>query len=165
MPRCRCPRSDPRLASVTTVLLLGALGVLVACEHRGPAQRADSGTAASGTTAGAVSPPVDRSGWNPAAGPTLLVQGRTIDEAIAIFPFTDDTLNQAHLDSASTNGASAMLFGRGGARFDARLGALPDETESACERWLLRDVMPLGTGRTWAVGTIICDVIRATLPT
>lgn len=96
----------------------------------------------------------DASGWNAAAGPALLVQGTTIDEAIALYPFADDTLDQAHLDSASTTGITALLLGRGGARFSARLGPLPDETESACERWLLRDVHPVTTGTSWSVGFV-----------
>ena len=140
-----------------------ALLVLGACERKPLAGNADSGAAAPHATGGGGAPARNRSGWNPAAGPTLLVQGATIDDAIAIFPFVDDTLEQAQLDSLSTVDAPAALLGRGGARFTARLGALPDETDAACERWLLRDVRPQGAGRAWAVGFVDAQVVSIAL--
>ena len=143
--------------------LLVALLVLGACERTAPAGSADSGAAAPQATLGGGAPARNRSGWNPAAGPTLLVQGATIDDAIAIFPFADDTLDQALLDSMSSVDAPAALLGRGGARFTARLGALPDETDAACERWLLRDVQPQGAGRAWAVGFVDARVASIAL--
>jgi hypothetical protein len=139
------------------------LPLLAACERKAAGRRADSPAAAMAPAAGASAPERDRSGWDRAAGPALLVQGAALDEAIVVYPFADDTLDQAHLDSAGTNGGSAVLFGRGGARFAARLGALPDDTESACERWLLRDVRPEAGGTSWSVGFVDARVVPVML--
>jgi hypothetical protein len=127
---------------------------LVACERKASGPPADSATLATVAPAGTTLPARDRSGWNAAAGPVLLVAGASVDEAIALFPFTDDTLDQEHLDSASANGGAVTLLGRGGARFSARLGALPDDSDADCERWLLRDVQPESRGSAWAVGFV-----------
>ena len=155
MPSRRPPRWTVAAAAS---LLLGA-----ACDRKAAAPRADSAAAATVATAGGAQPARDRSGWNPAAGPALFVAGTAVDEAIALFPFPDDTLDQEHLDSASASGGGVSMFGRGGARFTARLGALPDETDAACERWLLRDVQPEDAGAAWAVGFVDARVTPVAL--
>lgn len=147
----------PRCSALVALLLLAA------CERKAASPRPDSSATESAPAPQAAAPALDRSGWNPAAGPALLVQGAALDEAIVLYPFDDDTLDQAHLDSASTNGGEAVLFGRGGTRFSARLGPLPDDTQSDCERWLLRDVRPQAAGAAWGVGFVDARVAPVVL--
>lgn len=91
------------------------------------------------------------------------MQGTAIDEALVLFPFEDDTLDQERLDSASANGGSITMFGRGGARFSGRLGALPDDSSPECERWLLRDVEPQSPGSAWAIGFVDARAVPVAL--
>ena len=128
--------------------------LLAACDRKAPGARADSATLAATVPVPGASPAADRSGWSPSDGPALLVAGAAVDDAVALFPFADDTLDEERLDSISANGGIVTMFGRGGARFTARLGALPDESDASCERWLLRDVQPEGNGAAWAVGFV-----------
>ena len=136
-----------RHSAVVAILLLPA-----ACERTGSGTRADSLASSGASPGGASVPALDRSGWNRAAGPALFVQGSALDEAVAVFPYANDTLDQERLDSMGVEGTALVLFGRGGTRLGARLGALPDETDIACERWLLRDVSPQGGTAAWAIG-------------
>jgi hypothetical protein len=81
----------------------------------------------------------------------MLTQGSSRDQAIVLYPFGDDSIAAEQLDSASEAGAPVTLLGRGGTRFDARLGATPPEAVDDCEVWPLAAVRPGGTA-TWAVG-------------
>jgi hypothetical protein len=96
----------------------------------------------------------DVSGWNHAAGPALLVEGASPEDAIVLLPFADDTTDEALLDAAAEHEGPVVLFGRGGARFSAQLGALPDETDGDCPRWPLRDVRPTNGASAWAIGFV-----------
>lgn len=148
------PLRRPSCAVLTRRSVIAAFLLVAACERKAAVPPADSSAALATPSAGTSAQAGDRSGWNRAAGPALLVQGAALDEAIVVYPFVDDTVDQVHLDSAGANGGSAMLFGRGGARFSARLGALPDATETTCERWLLRDVHAQAGGAAWSVGFV-----------
>ena len=141
-------------------LLLGLLG---GCERSAPAPRGDSAVTPATAVRDSTVPARDRSGWNPAAGPALLVGGATLDEAIVLYPFAGDTVDESRLDSASANGGVAMMFGRGGARFSATLGALPDNSDDQCERWLLRDLRPSSPGSSWAIGFVQARAVPVAL--
>jgi len=123
---------------------------LWACGRGEPVARSDSpaATAMSPATPDAA-PPTDN-GWLAAAGPALLVQGATRDEAIALFPATGDSLAVARLDSVSLSEVPVTLFGRGGARFSAQLGAPTGEGTDDCERWPLHAFAPAAA--SWSVG-------------
>jgi hypothetical protein len=131
-----------------SILLLGG------CERKVPAPPRDSLAPTNVSAVAGHSPALDRSGWNRAAGPALFIQGASLDEAIAIYPFADDSVDQERVDSMGTEGTAVALFGRGGARLGARLGVLPDQAEASCERWVLRDVRPQGSVpvTAWSVG-------------
>jgi hypothetical protein len=165
--RPKLPRMPLRRPSCISPLRCSAaafaLLALLACERKAAGPGADSLATTSAPVAGTSLPARDRSGWNAAAGPALMVQGSALDEAIVLFPFEDDTLDQEHLDSASANGGAVTMFGRGGGRFSAILGALPDDSEAACERWLLRDVRPSANGAAWAVGFVDARVLPVPL--
>jgi hypothetical protein len=96
----------------------------------------------------------DVSGWNHAAGPALLVEGASPEDAIVLLPFAGDTTDEAMLDAAAEREGPVALFGRGGARFSAQLGALPDETDGDCPRWPLRDVRATNGASSWAIGFV-----------
>jgi hypothetical protein len=124
---------------------------LWACGRGEPVARTDSlaATALSPAASSAVLPADN--GWLTAAGPALLVQGATRDEAIALFPATGDSVAVARLDSVSLSEVPVTLFGRGGARFSAQLGAPTGEGTDDCERWPLHAFEPPAAS-SWSVG-------------
>ena len=125
--------------------------VLVGCERGEPVTRIDAPVAAAVSPTGpAAASPADN-GWLPAAGPALLVQGASRDEAIALFPITGDSGAVARLDSVSLTEVPVVLFGRGGARYSAQLGAPTGEGTDDCERWPLHAFQPAGDV-SWSVG-------------
>jgi hypothetical protein len=149
MPHLRFLR---RILSPRSVFFLFLVGV--GCERSSPGTRRDSPSAAVSPAPGIASGVRDVSGWNHAAGPTLLVEGTSPEDAIMLLPFADDTTDEALLDAAAEREAPVVLFGRGGARFSAQLGALPDETDGDCPRWPLRDVRPTNGATAWAIGFV-----------
>ncbi len=124
---------------------------LWACGRGEPVARSDSpaASALSPATTDATTP--TDNGWLAAAGPALLVQGGTRDEAIALFPTTGDSVAVARLDSVSLSEVPVTLFGRGGARFTAQLGAPTGEGTDDCERWPLHAFEP-SAASAWSVG-------------
>jgi hypothetical protein len=125
--------------------------LLGACERGEPVTRNDAPAAAAVTsTAPSVATAADNGGL-PAAGPALLVQGASRDEAIALFPVTGDSEAVARLDSVSLSEVPVVLFGRGGTRYSAQLGAPTGEGTDDCERWPLHAFQP-GGDASWSVG-------------
>lgn len=134
-------------SSITVALLLG----LWACERAEPVTRNDAPAAASVTIASPNPPAPADNGWIPAAGPALLVQGASRDEAVALFPATGDSVAVARLDSVSLTEVPVTLLGRGGMRYSAQLGAPTGEGTDDCERWPLHAFQP-ATDASWSVG-------------
>jgi hypothetical protein len=135
----------PATAACVTTILLG-------CTRSEPRATPDSASALSIGGADSASARRNASGWNPAAGPALLVQGATRDDAIVLWPTADDSTTVVQLDSASAHGVPVILLGRGGARVNAQLGSPAGEGTDDCDRWPLR--VPAGTAGTWSVGFI-----------
>ncbi|HEX5971555.1 MAG TPA: hypothetical protein VFY85_06495 [Gemmatimonadaceae bacterium] len=145
----RCFRAR-RLAGLPGVAITLPF-VLAACERSEPVTRNDAPVASTVTsTAPSAAAPADN-GWLPAAGPALLVQGASRDEAIALFPVTGDSDAVARLDSVSLTEVPVVLFGRGGTRYSAQLGAPTGEGTDDCERWPLHAFQP-GGDASWSVG-------------
>ena len=94
----------------------------------------------------------DRSGWIRSAGPALLVQGETRDEAIVLFPRDNDSAAADQLGLLGNQGAGVTLFGRGGARLTAQLGLPPQTLDTECRVWPLRSVRGDNVENTWAIG-------------
>jgi hypothetical protein len=134
-----------RLACVFTLASLGA------CERRQPLPRTDSATAGM-STIDSVAVRRRTNGWNLAAGPALLVQGLTREQAVVLFPSPNDSDAVAQLDSASLSAAPITLLGRGGTRFSARLGDPPSDENEDCERWPLRSITGKPDNGAWSVG-------------
>jgi hypothetical protein len=146
-----------RLRSTLRHPLLGFVltaGVLTACERAKPTPRSDSLAAIPATTAEATAPDRDMSGWNRAAGPVLLVPGRSQDEAVVLLPFPGDIADEARLDSLGEQQGSVLLLGRGGATFSGQLAGVPDESDPECQHWPLRDVRGSVNATEWAVGFV-----------
>ena len=148
MPRRRfglLHRADPvRFAALLPLLLW-------ACEHSEPSVRNTAATAVAASPANRAAAQVNGGGWLVTAGPALLVQGATRDEAIALFPSSRDSDAVSRLDSVSLSGVPVVLFGRGGERFSAQLGAPTGEGTDDCERWPLHGFEP-AAGTAWSVG-------------
>lgn len=131
-------------AAVLPLLLWG-------CERSEPVVRNNAPSAATTAPANPGVTPASDDGWIATAGPALLVQGASRDEAIALFPASRDSDAVARLDSVSLSEVPVVLFGRGGARFSAQLGAPTGEGTDDCERWPLRAFQPAAVA-TWSVG-------------
>ena len=125
----------------------------VGCERRPAASRADSIAPIVSVSGDSAARRRVASGWNSAAGPALLVQGPTREEAIALYPTADDSDAVAQLDSASMRRLPVTLIGRGGAALAALLGAPSGDGTDECERWPLR-AMPSDSSVTWSVGFV-----------
>ena len=138
----------PPSACLLCVVLVTALG----CERRSPASRADTVMPQPENRPASAQSNGSRSGWPTEAGVALLVQGETRDEAIVLFPAAADSGAAAYLDTLGYRGAEVTLFGRGGARLSAQLGAPPARGDAACVVWPLRGVRGGGADTTWAIG-------------
>ncbi|MGZ5178015.1 MAG: hypothetical protein ACXWCW_28170, partial [Burkholderiales bacterium] len=112
--------------------ILCTLAATTGCERKAPATRSDTTAQHIDTIADSTAAPAVSSGWNDAAGPVLLVQGETRDEAIVLLPEEDDSAVTAHLGVLGSQGASVSLFGRGGARLAGQLGAAPAAPDPEC---------------------------------
>ena len=140
--------------AATNLLVLAALMLLGACERQRSAARTDSMTRVATTATDAGTARRGKNGWNIAAGPALLVQGPTPDEAVVLFPTPNDSDAVAQLDSASLNDVPVVLLGRGGRRFSAQLAEPPNDAADDCERWLLRSISGAPEGAAWSVGFV-----------
>lgn len=148
-PPPRAPLPSQRIARILPLVMLASAG---GCERGKPATLRDSTGLVTAATADATVTTRSTNGWNAAAGPALLVQGATRDEAIVLFPAGTDSAAVAQLDSASLSEVPVTLFGRGGTRVLAQLGAPTGEGTDECERWPLRGLQPVGAGTAWSVG-------------
>jgi hypothetical protein len=147
------------IRNATPLALALAAGLLVtACERAAPPARSESAAVRPGeTSATAVAARAKGSGWDATAGPVLLVQGETRDEAIILLPSDDDTEAEDALNAMGQRGAPAVLLGRGGDRFGAQLGAAPQTQDAECRVWPLRAVEGDATS-TWSVGFLTDQV-------
>src|SRR4051812_21895383 len=108
------PMLPPRLSLVRalrrTIGPLSAGLLIIACKQDAPAVRVNT-KAVTGSThvdSAVTAPPSN--GWNPVAGPVLLVAGASPDEAIVFFGPSAGTA--ASVDTGSVDEATATLFGR-----------------------------------------------------
>lgn len=147
MPSQRLRHAGFRLLAVTALVI--SLASCRRSERHGGADSTSALTVSGGDSASARR---NASGWNPAAGPALLVQGATRDEAIVLWPTAEDSTAVVELDSASAHGVPVILLGRGGMRISAQLGVPPGEGAEDCERWSLR--VPPGNTGAWSAGFV-----------
>lgn len=147
-----------RIRISSSLVLAVAAGLLtIACERSAPPPRSESTAVRPDTSVTAVAARTAGSGWNPAAGPVLLVQGEARDEAIILLPRDDDTEAEDALNAMGQRGAPVILIGRGGDRFGAQLGAAPQTQDAECRVWPLRAVEGDATS-TWSVGFLTDQV-------
>ena len=148
MPLCCCSHRRWHVAAVLALFV-----ALAGCERRRPAAHSDSvGPSVPGTDS--MTSRRQLNGWNPAAGPALLVQGARRDEAVVLFPSPNDSIAVAQLDSASMSEAPVVLLGRGGLRLSAQLGDPPSDATDDCERWALQAINGAPESSTWSVGFV-----------
>jgi hypothetical protein len=143
-----------RAASVS-IIACGALLSTSACDRSTPALHTDSVSIQAESVSAIATTATDVSGWIRSAGPALFVQGETRNEAIVLLPTEDDTVAATRLRVLGNQGAEVTLFGRGGARLTAQLGAPPQAFDAECRVWPLRGIRGEGTDNTWAVGFIV----------
>jgi hypothetical protein len=149
--------------SVIAPALLCALSTMTGCERKAPIARTDTTVHKSDSVADSTLAPTNRSSWNVSAGPVLLVQGETRDEAIVLLPEEGDSAAEAHIASLGDQGAGVSLFGRGGARLSGQLGAAPTTPDAECRTWPLHSVHGDGDANTWAVGFVGGEVVPLAL--
>src|SRR5438309_2181061 len=162
MPSCRFFVPTAALRRAGMPLTLGLLLLLAGCERRPAASRADSTTPAPSSVGDLATRRRVESGWNSAAGPVLLVQGPTREEAIALYPTADDSDAVAQLDSASMRQLPVTLIGRGGALLTGLLGAPSGDGTDECERWPLRTLQP-DSVTAWGAGFVNARVTSMAL--
>lgn len=159
LPRMQSRRcSDCATLQVRLRALLLSLALVSACERSRPVARADSSVVTATTRVDSSTHHGNSSGWDSGAGPALLVQGATGDEAILLLPADDDRATAAYLDSTGGRTSTATLFGRGGARFSARLGPAPTDDDPQCRLWPLREIRTDGAATSWAIGFLGAQV-------
>lgn len=143
---------------VTYAVLVGGVASFLACDTRAPgaARREDTATKTDSAHASLVAATVDSS-WNQLAGPVLLLQGETREEALVIPPYENDTTVALRLSTLGGQNAEVTLFGRGGERLTAHLESAPKSSDLRCRIWPLRAVHGTATD-DWAIGFIGGDV-------
>jgi hypothetical protein len=134
--------------------LLSALAATTGCERKPPIARTDTTVVKTDSTSDTAQTPAAGSAWSDAAGPVLLVQGETRDEAIVLLPDDRDSTTVARVRALGDQGTNVSLFGRGGASLTGQLGAAPAAPDPECRLWPLRGVHGEGNANTWAVGFI-----------
>ncbi len=139
---------------MTTLVVLASVA---GCERSATPSHTDSSAVQPESAATSVAARKAGSGWDSAAGPVLLVQGETRDEAIVLLPTDDDSVAADTLESLAERAAEATLVGRGGERFGARLGTPPDSMDAECRVWPLRAVEG-DAASTWSVGFVTDQV-------
>ncbi|MFL5605633.1 MAG: hypothetical protein ACJ8AD_04235, partial [Gemmatimonadaceae bacterium] len=143
-------------AHITCILTLVGLG---ACERRPPSPHADSVGPGAAPAADSAAARRRTNGWNVVAGPALLVQGPTREQAVVLLPSANDSDAVAQLDSASLSAAPVILLGRGGTRYSAQLGDPPSDDTEDCERWPLRSITGKPADGAWSVGFVSGRVV------
>lgn len=137
-----------------SIITCGALLGMSGCDRSVPAARTDSASTHAESALATATTAIDVSGWIRSAGPALLVQGETRDVAIVLLPTEGDSAAAARLNVLGKQGAEVALFGRGGTRLAAQLGAPPVTLDAECRLWPLRAVHGEGAENTWAVGFV-----------
>ena len=132
--------------------MLGALATIEGCERKPPVASTDTTVQKQESAVDSTTTPVVGSGWNAAAGPALLVQGETRDEAILLLGEDRDSTALSQVRALGDKGANVTLFGRGGASLSGQLGVAPAAPDPECRVWPLRNVHGEGNASTWAVG-------------
>ena len=142
-----------RLVTVSA-FAAGALIIATSCERKTSVPRAETTSSKPERTTVVELSPSQKSGWNGSAGPALLIQGETRDEAIVLLPVEEDSADGARLEALGAQGAAVTLYGRGGARLAGQLGMAPRSADTECRLWPLRAVHGEGEANFWAVGFI-----------
>ncbi|HEX8029365.1 MAG TPA: hypothetical protein VF491_12920 [Vicinamibacterales bacterium] len=130
--------------------------VIIGCKQDVPAARTGTRAVPSGTHVdSSVAAPVSN-GWNPGAGPVLLVAGAAPDEAIVFFGASNGTT--AAVDTGAVDQATATLFGRDSSRFTATLELPAGNDNAECRIWPLRNLHATVGAGAWSVGFLSTNV-------
>jgi hypothetical protein len=135
----------------STLLAVAVLGV--ACSRDTPPKRLDSATTTVGSTLDSTVSAPSTNGWNPAAGPVLLVAGQSPDEALVFLGPANAGATPA-LDTGAVDQGAATLFGRDGTRITATLELPAGNDNTQCRVWPLRNVRTVAGSGTWTVGFV-----------
>lgn len=136
-----------------SLVTCGGVAAIGCSDRSAPPLRTETAVAVPGSESAATTGTRVASGWSLAAGPALLVQGETREEAIVLLPFGDDSATEARLMMLAGDNAPVSMIGRGGAQFTAILGRAPTSADPECRVWPLRSVQGEADG-IWSVGFI-----------
>jgi hypothetical protein len=130
--------------------------LIIGCKQDAPVVRVNTKAATSSTHVdSAVAAPASN-GWNPVAGPVLLVAGASPDEAIVFFGPSGGSA--ASVDTGSVDQATATLFGRDSSRFTGTLELPAGNDNAECRIWPLRNLHAIAGAGTWSVGFLSSNV-------
>jgi len=130
--------------------------LIIGCKQDAPVVRRDTKVVASSTHVDSAATPPVSNGWNPIAGPVLLVAGASPDEAIVFFGASNGTA--ASVDTGSVDQATATLFGRDSSRFTATLELPAGNDNAECRIWPLRNLHATAGAGAWSVGFLSANV-------
>ena len=130
--------------------------LILGCKQDAPAVRVGTKAVAGSTHVdSAVAAPASN-GWNPVAGPVLLVAGAAPDEAIVFFGPSGGAT--AAVDTGAVDQATATLFGRDSSRFTATLELPAGNDNAECRIWPLRNLRATAGAGAWSVGFVSSNV-------
>jgi hypothetical protein len=142
---------------VLRIVALSGISVLGwACRNDAPPARIDTTFTTLGSRPESVTTPPITNGWNPVAGPVLLVAGPSPEEALVFFGPASN--GNAPLDTGAVDQATATLFGRDSARFTATLELPAGNDNTECRVWPLRNLHATAGGGAWSVGFVSTSV-------
>lgn len=145
-----------------TSALLAASVLFAACKRDTPVARVDSAIPTVSIPPDSGAPPPRTNGWNPSAGPVLLVTGPSPDEAIVFLGAAGEGTTPA-LDTGAVDQGTVTLLGRDGARSTATLELPAGNDTAECRIWPLRNVKASGKAGRWSVGFVSDNVASVPL--
>lgn len=137
-----------------SIAVFASSTTVIACERSKVVAHIDTASVVSGRSVVERGATPSVYNWNELAGPVLLVQGGSLQEAIVLFPVGGDSAIAADILALQDSRAKVTLYGRGGQQLTAKLGISPAMTVVECRVWPLADIRSDAPGVAWAIGFV-----------